>query len=170
MTDPSDQPTDPWAVVPSTPGEPPAPAQPWVQPGYPPPGSAPPGYAQPGQPYGQPGYAQPPYGQPPYGHPGQPPYGYPAQPPYGSPYGYQAPGNNGLAIASLVCSILGFLYGIPAILGIVFGFVARNQIKQRPQGGSGMALAGIIIGFLWLGLIVLGVVVALAGVATMSST
>ena len=75
----------------------------------------------------------------------------PAQP------GGQAPppapiGTNGFAIASLVTSIMGFFYGFPAILGIAFGFAARSQIKRSGQGGSALALAGIIIGFVWLAL------------------
>src|SRR5579859_4873791 len=32
--------------------------------------------------------------------------------------------NNGLAVASLVCACAGFLFLLPAILGVIFGFVA----------------------------------------------
>ena len=39
------------------------------------------------------------------------------------------PKTNGLAIASLICSCAG-LFFLPAILGIVLGFVARAQIKR----------------------------------------
>jgi fumarate reductase subunit D len=85
------------------------------------------------------------------------PPNYPPPPPggYGSPpppagYGYQPPpqatGTNGMAIASLVCSLLGWLCIIGPILGIIFGFLALGQIKQSGQGGRGMAIAGIIIG------------------------
>jgi hypothetical protein len=61
-------------------------------------------------------------------------------------------GKNPLAVASLVCSICGILpvLGLLGIvLGIVFGFVARSQIARggNLQGGKGLALAGIIIGF-----------------------
>jgi hypothetical protein len=66
-----------------------------------------------------------------------------------------------LAIASLVCSLLGWLCGIGPILGLVFGFIALNQIKQSGQGGRGLAIAGIVIGALavvaFLALFVLGV-------------
>ncbi len=54
------------------------------------------------------------------------------------------------AVASLVCSLVGILLiGIPAIPGIVFGFVARAQIHRSAgtRTGGGMALAGIIVGF-----------------------
>ena len=62
-------------------------------------------------------------------------------------------GANGLAIASLVCGIVG-CFTITAIVAIVLGFVARNQIEKSggTQQGSGMALAGIILGFAWIGL------------------
>jgi len=58
-----------------------------------------------------------------------------------------------LAIASLVCGIVG-CFTITAIVAIVHGFVARNQIEKSggTQQGSGMALAGIILGFIWVGL------------------
>lgn len=151
MTEPSDQPADPWAATPP----PAAPPAGWAVPGYGSPAAGQPPQQPWGQPHPQAGYGQP-YPPQAYGQP----YGYPAQPPYGYA---PAAGNNGLAIASLVCSFFGFVYGIPAILAIVFGFVARSQIRQRPQGGAGMALAGIIIGFLWVGLMVLGAVALIAG-------
>ena len=58
-----------------------------------------------------------------------------------------------MAIASLVCGIVG-CFTITAIVAIVLGFVARNQIEKSggTQQGSGMALAGIILGFVWIGL------------------
>ena len=54
---------------------------------------------------------------------------------------------NGMAVASLVCACAGiipFLFGIPAILGVIFGFVARGQIRRTNGvlGGGGLALAG----------------------------
>jgi Domain of unknown function (DUF4190) len=91
-----------------------------------------------------PSYPPPPPGG--YGSPPPPPggYGYPPPAPgYPPPQGV---GTNGMAIASLVCSLFGWLCLIGPILGIVFGFVALGQIKQTGQGGRGMALAGIIIG------------------------
>jgi hypothetical protein len=55
-----------------------------------------------------------------------------------------------LAIASLVCAFF------CSPLGIVFGIMARRQIRQTGQGGDGLALAGIIISVVSL---VLGVIV-----------
>jgi len=77
------------------------------------------------------------------------------------------PPNNGMAVASLVLSCVGivpFLFGIPCILGIIFGFVARSQIRNSPvpQQGSGLALAGIIVGFSLIVLFILVVVLIAA--------
>jgi len=59
-------------------------------------------------------------------------------------------GTNGLAIGSLVLSLLGLFCGIGSIVGVILGFIARGQIKRTGQGGDGMALAGIIIGIVTL--------------------
>lgn len=84
---------------------------------------------QPGQPYGQ----QP--GQP-YGMP-QHPYGYPPQP---------KPQQN--AILALVLSCVGFVTcGITAIVGVIFGHIAMGKIKRGEEDGRGLALAGLIIGY-----------------------
>lgn len=81
----------------------------------------------------------------------QPSYGYPPQ---ASP---PAPQTNGLAIASLILSLLGLVGILPlvgTILGLIFGYSARGQIAQSggTQTGEGMARAGIIIGWVTLGL------------------
>lgn len=60
---------------------------------------------------------------------------------------------NGFAIASLACAVT-WLYWVGSILGIVFGVIARKQIRERGEQGAGLALAGIIIGAVSLALIV----------------
>lgn len=106
-------------------------------------------------PYGQQPYPQQPYGAQPYGQPqyGQPPYGYPYPPPQRT---------NGLAIASMVLGIL-WLYWIGSILALVFGYVAKRQIKERGEAGGGMATAGIVLGWIGVGILALALVVAVAG-------
>jgi fumarate reductase subunit D len=93
----------------------------------------------------------------------QPP-SYPPPPPGG--YGYPPPqgaGTNSMAIASLVCSLFGWLCVIGPILGLIFGFLALGQIKQTGQGGRGMAIAGIVIGGLVIAAsIVFGILGAIA--------
>lgn len=56
----------------------------------------------------------------------------------------QNAGTNGMAIASFVCS----LFCSP--LGIIFGHVALSQIGRSAQGGRGLAIAGLVIGYLSL--------------------
>jgi hypothetical protein len=66
-----------------------------------------------------------------------------------------------MAIASFVLGVL-CLYWIGSILALVFGYVALNQLKQRPQRGRGLAIAGIVLGWVFLGLGVLLIVVAVS--------
>ncbi len=64
------------------------------------------------------------------------------------------PQMSGLAIASLVFSCLSIvpLPGpLGCLLGIVFGHLARGQIRKNPDTcGEGVALAGLIIGYTFL--------------------
>ncbi|QVT81512.1 hypothetical protein ENKNEFLB_03922 [Nocardioides aquaticus] len=71
---------------------------------------------------------------------------------------------NGLAIASMVLGIL-WLYWVGSILALVFGYVARAQIKRShgQQVGGGMAVAGIVLGWIGIGIalvFVIGAIVA----------
>jgi hypothetical protein len=54
-----------------------------------------------------------------------------------------APPTNGMAIAALVAALLF------APLGIIFGHIARSQIKRTGEGGRGLATAGLILGYLF---------------------
>ena len=64
---------------------------------------------------------------------------------------------SGIAIASLVLSLLSLIIGpFGCIPGIVCGHVARRQCARDPRiGGPGLALAGLIIGYVFLALMVL---------------
>ena len=85
--------------------------------------------------------------------PEQPYYGpQPSYPPYQQPYppyaAYPpAPPTNGLAIAALVCGVGGFVIGLSFIPAIICGHLARRQIRQTGEQGAGMALAGLILGY-----------------------
>ncbi|SOX51954.1 DUF4190 domain-containing protein, partial [Mycobacterium ahvazicum] len=125
----------------------------------PPPGES--GYPPPGQ-----GYSPPPPGPsyPPPGGSYPPPPPAPGYPPVpGGGYPPAAAGTNSMAIASLVCSLLGWLCGIGPILGIIFGIIALGKIKQTGEGGRGLAIAGIAIGAV---LIVVGIVVGILSAIT----
>jgi hypothetical protein len=70
---------------------------------------------------------------------------------------------NGFAVASLVLGIV-WLYWVGSILALVFGYVARGQIaaSRGTQGGGGMAMAGIVLGWIGVGILVITVVFFLA--------
>ena len=68
----------------------------------------------------------------------------------GYPVGY-APGylmppqrTNGFAIASF---ILGLLTG--TLLAVIFGHVALSQIRRTGERGRGMAITGLVLGYIW---------------------
>lgn len=65
---------------------------------------------------------------------------------------------NGLAIASLVLGIV-WLWGIGSIMALVFGYISKDQIdrSQGRQEGRGMAVAGIVLG--WIGVAILIIVI-----------
>jgi len=93
-----------------------------------------------------------PYGQYPQGQYEQ---GYYQQPIYQPVYA-PAPKPNGLAIASLVLGIL-WIYWIGSILALVFGMVGKSQIDKSGgmQSGRGMAIAGIVLGWVGVGFLLL---------------
>ena len=71
---------------------------------------------------------------------------------------------NGLAIASLACGLAQFAFGpLATIPAIVFGHVARHQIKRTREQGAGLALAGLILG--WATVILAVVLILVVGVA-----
>src|SRR5262245_59138218 len=130
---------------------------------FPPPGQRPedrppPPTQLPPPPPPAPAYGQAPvYGQPPvYGPP--PAYG-------GAGYGYTpyaaTGGTNGMAIASLVLGIL-WLDWIGSTLALIFGYVALSQIKRRQQKGRGLAIAGIVLGWIGIALLILVIILAVS--------
>ncbi len=77
---------------------------------------------------------------------------------------------NGLAVASLACGVgQVFFWFLAAIPAVVLGHMARRQIRQTGEDGAGMALAGLILG--WIGIVatVLFVAVIVAAVAVTST-
>lgn len=69
---------------------------------------------------------------------------------------------NGLAIASLVCSLVGLIiFGvILGILAISFGVTAKKRMEVfNNEGGKGLATAGIIIGIIDIPLAILAAII-----------
>ncbi len=141
----------PWGAAPP----PPPPPASWGPPPPPSAGNATP--AAPPNPFAPPA----PYGPPPGTYPPGPYGQYP--PPYPPGAAYQSAPTNGLAIASLVLGLLGWIAcGVGSVIAVILGFVARNQIRnsQGRQAGDGLAIAGIVLGLVAVALIVLFIVVA----------
>ncbi|GAA5192988.1 hypothetical protein GCM10023322_53780 [Rugosimonospora acidiphila] len=80
---------------------------------------------------GQPSYGQP-YGQAGYGQAGQ-----------GQPYG-QPPGTTNLM--AILALIFAFVFA-PA--GIVLGHFARRQIRLTGERGANLAMAGLVLGYVF---------------------
>lgn len=103
--------------------------------------------------------------------------------PYSHPYGQQpayamppaSRPTSGLAVAALVCGIAGLVLspailfiGVPLLISIaaaVLGHVALSQLKKQPElGGKGMAITGLVLGYIPVGisllLLVLGIIAA----------
>lgn len=93
-------------------------------------------------------------------------------------YGYQGSTGSGapvpaktntLSIITLVLAILGF-----TLIPIVLGFVSLSQIKKTGEAGRGLAIAGIIVSFVYIVIIaiiviftiVISVAAANSGVST----
>lgn len=117
-----------------------------------------------------PGQAAPPGAQP-----VAPPQGQAVgQPPQAPVPGAAVPGRaqqtDGLAIASLILSVFSFI-GCPlfaAILGVIFGYMSLSKIEESrgALGGEELARAGVIIGWVHIGLVVLAAIIILVLVIT----
>jgi len=125
-------------------------------------------YQSSGVPYQQPVTGPPMYQQPVY-----------STPMYTTPM-VMAPARktNGMATASLVVSLVSLVVcgGAVGIIGAILGHVAKKQIRETGEDGDGMALAGIIVGWvtfglslIWMGFVLLAILAA-ASAGTSSST
>ena len=101
---------------------------------------------------GHPGYGQPAYGQPGYG-----------QPTYAPQQHWGPRPTNTMAILALVMAF------VVAPVGLILGILARKQIARTGEEGSGLALAGIIVGGLFTAFFVLMIVIMIIAFAGMAS-
>lgn len=47
------------------------------------------------------------------------------------------------------------------LVGVITGHIARGQIRERGESGGGMAMAGLVMGYIGLGLTILGLILAI---------
>jgi len=74
--------------------------------------------------------------------------------------------DSALAIVSLVTGLVSwtFIPVICAVVAVITGHLAKKEIRDSGGmvGGDGMALAGLILGYVQLGLIALAIIVVIA--------
>jgi predicted metal-binding membrane protein len=68
-------------------------------------------------------------------------------------------GTNGFAVASLVLGIAGFTVFpfVPSLLALIFGYKGKREIDRSngQQTGRGLAVAGIVLGWVAIALLIL---------------
>jgi DUF1707 SHOCT-like domain/Domain of unknown function (DUF4190) len=90
-----------------------------------------------------------------------------AVPPAGTGTVTPVAATNSMAIASFACGLSQFVFGpLGTIPAIVFGHMARSQIRRTGEQGAGLALAGLILGW---GAVILGVIIAVVAVLAVAA-
>jgi uncharacterized membrane protein len=84
---------------------------------------------------------------------------------------------SGLAITSMILGIISIptacMYGLGlpcAVLAVIFGHMARARARRGEAGGDGMALAGLICGYIMLALMVIGIIFVLIAIVGANAT
>jgi hypothetical protein len=75
-------------------------------------------------------------------------------PPY-NPYAASMPRrsqDNGMAIAGLVCSLIGICSFVTVIVGLILGHIGLAKANRGEAGGRGMALAAVVIAYVVIAL------------------
>ena len=80
----------------------------------------------------------------------------------------QPPLTSGMATASLVLGILGVLggwclFGLPCILAVILGHLALRETRDGTRSGYGMAVAGLVLGYVFVGPMIAFTVMAFFG-------
>jgi hypothetical protein len=65
----------------------------------------------------------------------------------------------------MVLGIL-WLWWIGSVLALIFGYISLRQIDRRSEQGRGMAIAGIVLGWVGVATLALVVVLIIIGAAT----
>ncbi|WP_125099111.1 DUF4190 domain-containing protein [Leucobacter chromiireducens] len=125
------------------------PVDPQQQQQYAPPQQPGPQYGAPPQ-YSAPQYAPPQYSAPQHTAPQQPAYPAPEQPyavPYYVPVAAAAPPTNTLAILALISAFVA-----PFVVPVVLGHLSMNQIRRSGEGGRGLAITALVLGYIQVAL------------------
>lgn len=76
------------------------------------------------------------------------------------------PRTSSLAVVSLIFGILAYVFlpGLGALIAVICGHSARSEIRRAPPGsidGDGLAVAGLILGWIQLASIILLIILGL---------
>jgi len=87
----------------------------------------------------------------------------PISPAAPQPPGAPPPETSGMAVGSLICGIL-FVFFPAAITAVVLGHISRSEIRRSAGRlkGDGMALAGLILGYVGISVIPILIIAAIA--------
>jgi type IV pilus assembly protein PilA len=82
---------------------------------------------------------------------------------YPPPSAPVTPTTSGLAIASLICGLLFFVFP-SAAAAVVLGHISRSDIRRSRGGktGAGMAMAGLVLGYLGISIVPILIIAAIA--------
>jgi len=80
------------------------------------------------------------------------------------------PRTSSLAVVSLIFGILAYVFlpGIGALVAVICGHSARSEIRRAPPGsidGDGIALAGLILGWIQIGLALIALAIVVLIIA-----
>ena len=72
---------------------------------------------------------------------------------------------NGFAVTALVLGLTAFCTMVTGILAVIFGNIALGKIamSEGRDKGRGMAIAGIVLGWVGIGMLLLGIVALAVG-------
>jgi predicted acyltransferase len=71
-------------------------------------------------------------------------------------------------VASLVTGLFFWCFVVPGIVSVILGYLALEQIADSGglKGGRGMAITGIVLGWIGIGILGLGVLIWVLSVLT----
>lgn len=71
-------------------------------------------------------------------------------------------GTNGMAVASLVCGICGFVPFVGSVPAVILGHASLRQMRRTGEHGQAMAVIGLVFGYVGLVFWLLAVAVGFA--------
>ncbi|EHB48726.1 hypothetical protein MycrhDRAFT_5567 [Mycolicibacterium rhodesiae JS60] len=71
---------------------------------------------------------------------------------------------NTLAIVTLMLGLIGLMAPPFALIAVPFGHISLKQIRRTGERGRGMAKAGLIIGYFYVAVVVIAVLIVVPSV------